>query len=489
MPRISKKLRFLLLETEKPEIEIMKPTPSLPGVYIDTEKLLPSSISGASHSLPAFIGYTEKAENKTAGDLTLTPLLVHSLLEYERYFGKIQEKGIRVSINDQTDQAGQVTNRKVSTDIAPAKRNLYYQMQLYFANGGGDCYIVSVGQGSPEKPPEMDALKKGLDALEGINSAAPTLIVFPDAINGSNENATYNLYQQAMQEAASLPPRFVIMDVKTVATFRGTPGIGTNNLSFGAAYYPNLKTQIPLSYEEADVVVEHKVSQGGAPPVEGNLSGNLSSLPRPSTLYDEIKASIGKTSPELPPSAAVAGAYVAVAAAQGIWKAPANVQLKMVEEPSILINDQMQGSLNVDAVAGKSINAIRKFPGQGTLIWGARTLDGNSQDWRYVPVRLFLNYLGESIRQSLQAFVFEPNDQNTWTLIRGSVENFLVNQWKAGALMGSTVPEAFFVQIGLGITMTQDDVSEGRINLEIGLAVVRPSEFIIETFTLQLAVS
>ena len=131
---------------------------------------------------------------------------------------------------------------------------------------------------------------------------------------------------------------------------------------------------------------------------------------------------------------------------------------------------------------GKSVNAIRLFSGKGVLVWGARTLAGNDNEWRYISVRRFYNMVEESVKKASEPFVFEPNDGNTWAKVKGMIENFLTLQWRAGALMGSKPEDAFFVHVGLGETMTALDIFEGRMIVEIGMAVVRPAEFIILRF-------
>jgi phage tail sheath protein FI len=199
--------------------------------------------------------------------------------------------------------------------------------------------------------------------------------------------------------------------------------------------------------------------------------------------YNAIKAEISALPLTLPPSSAVAGIYARVDSNRGVWKAPANVGVNYVIKPTIKITNDDQDNLNVDTVAGKSINAIRSFTGKGTLIWGSRTLAGNDNEWRYVPVRRFFNMAEESIKKATEQFVFEPNDANTWVRVRAMIENFLILQWRAGALAGAKPEQAFYVRIGLGQTMSALDILEGRMIVEIGMAVVRPAEFIILRFS------
>jgi phage tail sheath protein FI len=148
-----------------------------------------------------------------------------------------------------------------------------------------------------------------------------------------------------------------------------------------------------------------------------------------------------------------------------------------------------QDELNVDPTGGKSINAIRAFAGKGTVVWGARTLAGNDNEWRYVSVRRFFSVVEESVKKSTSWAVFEPNDANTWVKVRGMIENYLTQKWREGALAGATPKEAFFVRCGLGTTMDAQDILEGRLNVEIGMAAVRPAEFIILKFSHKLQTS
>ena len=184
----------------------------------------------------------------------------------------------------------------------------------------------------------------------------------------------------------------------------------------------------------------------------------------------------------IPPSGAVCGIYAMVDRTRGVWKAPANVSLNGVLAPAVKIDNLEQEDLNVHDT-GKSINAIRAFTGKGTLVWGARTLAGNDNEWRYVPVRRFFIMVEESVKKASEPFVFEPNDANTWIKVKVMIENFLTLQWRAGALQGAKPEQAFYVNVGLDTTMTPVDILEGRMIVEIGMAVVRPAEFIILRFS------
>lgn len=199
-------------------------------------------------------------------------------------------------------------------------------------------------------------------------------------------------------------------------------------------------------------------------------------------LYNKIKAELTKQKVTLPPSAAIAGIYARTDRERGVWKAPANVSLNSVLGPALKINDKEQEDLNIDPQAGKSINAIRSFTGKGTLVWGARTLAGNDNEWRYVSVRRLFNLIEESTKKATAFAVFEPNDTTTWLKVKAMIDSYLYGLWQQGALAGATAEMAYYVNVGLGKTMTSQDVLEGRLIVDIGVAAVRPAEFIVIRF-------
>jgi phage tail sheath protein FI len=206
-------------------------------------------------------------------------------------------------------------------------------------------------------------------------------------------------------------------------------------------------------------------------------------------LYANVVKGVGSLLQVVPPSGPVVGAYCFTDTNRGVWKAPANVSLDSVADVTEFIDSAEQEDLNVDTTAGKSVNAIRPFVGRGILIWGARTLAGNDNEWRYVPVRRFFIMVEESIKKSTLWAVFEPNDANLWIKVKSMIENYLIEKWRDGALAGATPEEAFFVNVGLGTTMTAIDILEGRLIVEIGMAVVRPAEFIILRFSHKMQTS
>ncbi|QXE88239.1 phage tail sheath subtilisin-like domain-containing protein [Geomonas nitrogeniifigens] len=471
-----------------------------PGVYIEEIPKFPPSVAPVETAIPAFIGYTERADDVTPGDLTLKPTRISSLVEYEKYFGGAQkEQDINVDVQE-TQVNGVTTDLKATaslTEAARSKHVMYYAMQMFFANGGGPCYIVSV---APYKSTFGGALvetelKAGLDAL--VKKDEPTLIVFPEAQSLSIADFKA-LHDSALAQCANLKDRFVIMDLhgdsislsdpdanllNAVNNFRSN-GIGTNNLKYGAVYAPNIDTILDFLYDDSAVDVTITTNGSAAAPVKlDTLKGANNRV------YEQARAAITDMACRLPPSSTMAGIYAAVDNARGVWKAPANVSVNSVIQPTIQFSNVEQDQMNVDPVAGKSVNAIRAFTGKGTLVWGARTLSGNDNEWRYVNVRRLFNFVEESVKRATEPFVFESNDANTWVRVQGMVENFLTVIWRQGALQGVKPEHAFFVAVGLGKTMTAIDILEGRMIVEVGLAAVRPAEFIIFRFSHKMAES
>jgi hypothetical protein len=477
----------------------MAPLYKTPGVYIEEITKFPPSVAPVETAIPAFIGYTGKAKDKEDNDLNLKPTRIASMVEYEKYFGGPQnEEGIKVTINEKQENNVTVDVKTVAglTDSARSKHIMSYALQMFFANGGGPCYIVSVGPYKNVGDALVETeLKAGLDTL--VKEDEPTLIIFPEAQSLSIADFK-TLHDAALMQCADLKDRFVVMDVHgdsvslsdpksnlltAVGNFRSN-GVGNNNLKYGAAYGPNLETVLDFAFDETKTDVTVIINGNAAAPVKMDTlkTGD-------NRKYEQAKAAIRDMSCKMPPAAAMAGIYAAVDNSRGVWKAPANVSVNAVIQPAIQFSNLEQDQMNVDPTAGKSINAIRPFIGKGTLVWGARTLAGNDNEWRYVNVRRFFNFVEESTKKATEQFVFEPNDANTWVRVQAMIENFLTVLWRQGALQGVKPEHAFYVAVGLGKTMTPLDILEGRMIVEIGMAAVRPAEFIILRFSHKMAES
>ena len=546
-----------------------------PGVYTEEVSTLPPSVASVSTAIPAFIGYTTKGFPAAKTDPSA--VRVSSMLEFETLFGGPVTVKFKASVNN----AKEITISS-PTNGGPNKLNhlLHYSLSLYFANGGGPCYVVSIGEAKTGGALKKADFTKGLEAIQKKDE--PTLIVLTDAVKLSADDY-HVLCQEALAQCGILKDRLAILDVldtgssNDVSNFRGEKGVGMNNLEYGAAYFPYLKTSLSYYYEDKDIDVDGVINEWGgtiggasglaitynkpseeAPEVVISASGSagefsisgktltilgidatdgkkasdivgywadwkedkkgfeikkkrgsgnpaikttegqdttveltFSSITKPlsdikssyTADYNAIKLALEAETITLPPSAAIAGVYARTDRERGVWKAPANVSLAAVLGPQQRITDEEQKELNVDATAGKSINAIRSFQGKGTLVWGARTLAGNDNEWRYISVRRLFNTIEESTQKATSFAVFEANEASTWLKVQAMIGNYLHGLWQQGALAGSAPELAYYVEVGLGKTMTPQDVLEGRMNIEIGIAAVRPAEFIILKFS------
>ncbi len=448
-----------------------------PGVYVQEVSIFPPSVTSVATAIPAFIGYT----NKAAGTIAR----ISSMNDYVDNFGGPHKY---VVVN--------VTNPAAATVTFGAKNFiLYYVMQMYFANGGGPCYVISTGDyaSTPSETHFATTWKVGPAFSKLVLEDEPTLIVMPE-LQLLGADKAYGVYVLALEQCLNLQDRFVIMDVNPNIVTAPGPGvntiselrdrIGTQNLKYGAAYYPDLVTS--LAYPASAVTFTGNATLGTTATMadaiastDANIAGAWLSVEK------AVRKALDAQTITLPPSGAIAGVYAATDRSRGVWKAPANVSLNGVLKPTVTITHDDQQDLNVPT-NGKAVNAIRSFTGKGTLVWGARTLAGNDNEWRYVPVRRLFIMIEESVRKATEFVVFEPNDANTWLKVKTMIENYLSNLWKDGALAGAVPKDAFFVKVGLNQTMTAQDILEGKLIVEMGLAAVRPAEFVILKFSHKL---
>jgi phage tail sheath protein FI len=174
----------------------------------------------------------------------------------------------------------------------------------------------------------------------------------------------------------------------------------------------------------------------------------------------------------VPPCGHVAGLWARTDSTRGVHKAPANEVVRRANGLGFQITSAEQGELNKNGV-----NCIRSFPGRGIRVWGARTLSSDPE-WRYINVRRLVNYISESIMEGTQWAVFEPNDQRLWMQLRISTSNFLTRVWRDGALFGAAPDQAFYVKCD-DETNPPDLVEAGQVTVEVGIAPVKPAEFIV----------
>jgi uncharacterized protein len=495
----------------------MASTLMTPGVYINETNAFPSSVVAVETAVPVFIGYTEKAE-RFGKSLLHKPTKIGSFAEFLENFGKGFKSKFTITDKDPKAPGETFMVNGAEKQLKINDDNTFYMfnsIRLFYANGGSNCYVVSVGKyGGQDKlaiAPEdftgsADGTKPNVFALLE-KEFEPTMVVIPDII-AKGKDAYTGVYQQVLKHCAGTQSRFGIFDLAhqgpttltddIIKDFRDN--IGTDALNYGAAYYPWLNTTIvqpsEVDFQNLDASVDLGTLLAADPKVKDIITtyGDLSkaddtkktnfhqAMKAASPTYNSIIEEIRSQLNQLPPSGAMAGIYTLVDNRRGVWKAPANVSLSSVSGPTISISNEEQKQLNVDVMSGKSVNVIRSFPGANAQVWGGRTLDGNSQDWRYINVRRTLIMIEQSIKLAARNYVFEPNDGTTWVTVKSMINNFLNNLWKQGALAGSAPELAYDVQIGLGATMTPQDILDGMMIISVKVAIVRPAEFIVINF-------
>ncbi|WP_180989992.1 phage tail sheath family protein [Streptomyces noursei] len=307
----------------------------------------------------------------------------------------------------------------------------------FFSNGGSSCYIVPVEiAGNPNNLDGDPEKNTGLSGLEKVHDVS--IVAVPDlhlATTTTEAKASASALSAAISKVVEhckkMGNRLAIIDpvpnlsAKDMRIFR-------DNLTFGSRadlatlYYPWIK--VPGITGEPQMV---------------------------------------------PPSGHIAGVWAATDASRGVFKAPANVSLAGATDLATPLSDAEQGELNAAGV-----NCLRSFPGRPLTVWGARTLaDPSDRDWKYVNVRRLVCFLSDSIHQSTSWAVFEPNDEQLWATLRQSVSAFLKDQWRLGALQGTTAGEAFHVVCDAS---NNPDflIDQGEVHCDVYVAPVRPAEFV-----------
>ncbi len=517
-----------------------------PGVYIDEVNEFPNSVVPLSTAVPAFIGYTPQAiyEGKS---YTNVPTKITSFADFQAIFcypnpappadpaKQYNPEYYLVKQKSKPERGDYINIEGDFYSVLPDPNTIYYlynSIRLFYQNGGGDAYIVSVGTYGPAsgKPTDvgeqvvnrnvsLNDLMNGLSLLK--NEQEPTMYICPEATLLSVDN-NETLMQEMLLQCLEMQTTIAIFDIigakdpdpilymNDIETFRNNTG--SNGLNYGVAYYPFVGTTImqnsdidytnlfggdvkqlepllnpPSNPNSAAASILSTIMSPPSNPLTVNQYN--SALMNASKTYSMIINHVLKDANLLPPSGGMAGVMTVNDNQFGVWHSPANTSMVGVVDLPIQLSSQQQEPLNVDAVSGKSINAIRFFNGQGILIWGARTLDGNSLDWRYISVRRTMIFLEQSCKLAARAYVFQPNDSNTWNAVKAMIESFLNSVWKQGGLQGATPNDAYSVACGLGSTMTSEDLLNGFMKVSVKVALVHPAEFIAIEFEQEMAKS
>ncbi|MGE3163639.1 MAG: phage tail sheath family protein [Planctomycetota bacterium] len=316
-------------------------------------------------------------------------------------------------------------------ETPPASTPLVQAVWGFFQNGGSRCYVVNIGADK--------SLQKGLAALEQEDAIA--IVAAPGYTEAGHYDELLTHCENMGDRVAILdgPSRVTKVSELTQVAEGGTPadaaaagkgkGARRSKRGFGAFYYPWIRMRDPLRTAE------------------------------------EVEA---------PPSGHLAGIYARTDATRGVHKAPANETVRGALGVTHRLTRGDQDELNPEGV-----NCIRFFSNEGVLVWGARTVaPASDPEWRYVSVRRLFNMVEESIAKSTRWVVFEPNDPSLWKAISRDVGAFLTLLWRDGMLLGSTPEEAFFVKCDAE-TNTKEVIDAGRVVIQVGLAPVKPAEFVI----------
>lgn len=513
-----------------------------PGVYINELDAFPPAVMGVPTAIPAFIGYTPQASIQGRSVLN-TVQKVNSFTDFKTIYGypdppppaaPAKQYNPQYYLVKQTAQpkTGDYININGSYYLLlPDASTIYYfynSIKFFYENGGGEAYIISVGTYGPALGQPLSAgapiinpniklaeLLNGLALL--MNEQEPTMYICPDAtLLSIADNGT--LMQEMLKQNNLLKTAISIFDIiggrnpdpllytNDISTFRSNTG--SVGLMYGTAYYPFVCTDImqagdidynnffggevaslaaiinpPANPDPAVTAIFAAIANPADPSTTAQKNRALLSA---SNSYSNLSEQVLAIINILPAGGAIAGVMTTTDNNRGVWTAPANVSIAGAVSLPIKLTDHQQVGLNVDALQGKSINALRSFIGKGIVVWGARTLDGNSNDWRYIPIRRTLIYIEQSCKLATQNYVFEPNDANTWRMVIGMLSNFLNTMWRQGALQGARPQDAFTVLCGVGSTMTSADILNGFLKVNILVALLRPAEFIVISFQQQM---
>ncbi|MFZ2498194.1 phage tail sheath family protein [Methanosarcina sp.] len=408
-----------------------------PGVYVEEAPPSARPISGVGTSTAGFIGVVMsdvqmplkpgKKEDDVDGYFTVAKLetdtqsskvqLITSWEQFKNTFGDFQlNKGVEFDPDGKlVMENGKLKLTERADDTNyNAYRRLQHSVYGFFNNGGTRCWVIRVAAAT-----NLTGLTVELGKLEPIDEVA--IVVVPGATAKAQQDAI-------IEHCEKMEDRVAILDGNQATNFTKEEIKGnTKDSKYAALYFPWIKV--------FDPVIKEDISQ--------------------------------------PPSGHLAGIYARVDAERGVYKAPANEVIRGATDLDHKLSPNDQKGLNPDG-----INVIRAFDGNFN-IWGARTLGGDGNgEFKYISTRRYFNFLCKSIDQGTQFVVFEPNSPALWKRITRSVSDFLLRQWREGALFGDTPNQAFFVRCDKD-TNTSDVIDAGQVVTEIGVAIVKPAEFVI----------
>lgn len=476
---------------------------AFPGIYIIEDTSLSVSISGRSTAIPVFVGVFAPR----VGVPVMECVRIENWMDFiEKFYP--QALVARFTDDAPLEVTGTKSRKKKSTatqeqsePVATVSETTFKEVGLalgsfslrhYFENGGGTCYVLSLAEANYEV--NVAKLAPAIAKVPDI-----TLLVYCEYLQAERDLQVYTALNTLLRDNQGF---FLLADSPGGATISGLES------TQAAAYYPafetNYKRQSIIKNDDLDLSATEVLLKGYDDyPTLSRLKAALDAdvndkLEEEQKLYDDLVIQVeallnSASSIYLRASPAMAGLYAVTDRTRGVWKAPANIAVAGVK--SLVEIDGISETptpaymtpAKLADVHAAGVNAIRSFFGKGVVVWGARTLKGTEQNsdpnWIYVPVRRLFNSVERDVKAALGRVMFEPNHSATWETVRSAIDNYLFDLWKEGALQGVKPQEAYFVQVGLGVTMTKQDIDEGNLIVEIGLAAVRPVEFVILRFT------
>mgnify|MGYP006277840519 CR=1 FL=1 len=369
--------------------------------------------------------------------------------------------GVGPNAQEHVNEAVAINNKsefmKEFAEGASSSTPLMQAVMGFFDNGGGRCYVVNIGRNGSVGGGAGG--RKGVDVLETVDEVA--IVAAPGYSDPISYDALLSHCEKMKDRVAILdPPKEVdeIDRLTEVATAGATESSSSEGESEG---------------EEGE---EEKKKKKKSSSGKGGLRPRISDEGYGALYFPWITVKDPMDPTRLinvPPSGHMAGIYARTDADRGVHKAPANEPIAGALDVTYRLTHEENGLLN-----SNGINCIRFFPREGIRVWGARTLAPSANEWRYLNVRRLFNMIEESIAQATRWVVFEPNDETLWKAVTRDCKAFLTNIWRDGALMGATPEQAFFVKCDAE-TNPPEVVDAGRMVVVIGIAPVKPAEFII----------
>ncbi|WPO98643.1 phage tail sheath C-terminal domain-containing protein [Pseudomonas sp. HR96] len=417
-----------------------------PGVYAEESNDPLLSIPAGATAIPVFIGSFRNLDGTPAS--TNACIAIDSYFDFQRRFA--ESATITVA-------AGAAT---VTVTQELGSRSL----RLYFDNGGGRCFIL------PVATPPVTA------NLAAILAHQPQISLYCTTEFTEGLDPIYNALNTLLNKTGD---GFLIADSPDGVLRPTTPAQRT------ATYYPALLTNYSSRLDDRSIVVTGLTIPGLE---TERLTLDLVKRYQPADYKRLSKAVDEKLKTDYPQvtlkaSPAIAGVYCRIDSQQGVWKAPAGVSLNAVSD----LAERVSPSVQMKLMANR-INALKPFPGEGVKVWGTRTcVDPATPLWLHIPVSRLFDAAARDMQRALQFAVFLPNNEMTWNAVRGAISGYLYNLWRNGGLIGRNAEEAYYVQVGAGLSMTEEQVLGGELVVRVGMAAVRPAEFIEVLFSQQLA--